>query len=81
MKVLFLTLVLFLLAFAGLAIGLALKRKGVQGGCRLPSESERTCRCQSPSTVRNPVSGSAASSRGTGAGKNQGDSQTNSYDE
>lgn len=39
-------LVLFLLAFSGLAAGLLLKRKGLRGGCRPASGAEHNCHCK-----------------------------------
>ena len=47
MKVYLATLVLFLLAFSGLAAGLLLKRRGLKGGCTPPPSSGRGCRCKS----------------------------------
>ncbi len=47
MKVYFAVLVLFLLAFSGLAIGLILKRKGLRGGCNPASGTGRDCQCKS----------------------------------
>ena len=47
MKVYFVVLVLFLLAFAGLATGLLLKRKGLRGGCRPAPGTDRDCHCKS----------------------------------
>jgi len=40
-------LVFFLLAFAGLATGLLLKRRGLRGGCGSSHGSPDDCRCQS----------------------------------
>lgn len=47
MKVYFTVLVFFLLAFAGLATGLLLKRKGLRGGCSPALGTGRDCRCKS----------------------------------
>jgi len=47
MKFFFISLILFLLAFAGLAAGLLLKRKGLRGGCRPASGSDKECHCKS----------------------------------
>ncbi len=46
MKVYLATLVLFLLAFSGLAAGLLLKRRGLKGGCTPAPRSGRDCRCK-----------------------------------
>ena len=46
MKVYLATLVLFLLAFSGLASGLLLKRRGLKGGCTPAPSSGRDCRCK-----------------------------------
>ena len=46
MKVYLATLVLFLLAFSGLAAGLLLKRRGLKGGCTPPPSSSGGCRCK-----------------------------------
>ncbi len=46
MKVYFAALVLFLLAFAGLATGLLLKRKGLRGGCRPEPGAGSDCQCK-----------------------------------
>jgi len=40
-------LLLFLAAFAGLAAGLLLKRRGLRGGCSPGPDSGRDCHCQS----------------------------------
>ena len=47
MKIYFAALVLFLVAFAGLAAGLILKRKGLRGGCGSASVDNRDCQCKS----------------------------------
>ena len=47
MKVYFAALVIFLLAFAGLAVGLILKRKGLRGGCRPAPGADSDCQCKS----------------------------------
>ena len=39
-------LVLFLLAFAGLAIGLIIRRKGLRSGCGHAPEKDDDCRCE-----------------------------------
>lgn len=41
-------LIIFLLAFAGLAAGLLLKRKGIQGGCCHGSGTTDSCHCDHP---------------------------------
>lgn len=46
MKVYFAALVFFLLAFAGLATGLLLKRKGLRGGCRPTPGTSSDCQCK-----------------------------------
>jgi hypothetical protein len=46
-KVYFAALVIFLLAFAGLAAGLILKRKGLRGGCRPTAGADNDCQCKS----------------------------------
>jgi hypothetical protein len=49
MKTLLLVLALFLLAFAGLAIGVILRRKSLRGGCGGPAKGdckEGTCSCE-----------------------------------
>jgi hypothetical protein len=44
--VIFLTvLILFLLAFTGLAIGLLLKRKGLRGSCSPGPDAGHDCQC------------------------------------
>lgn len=45
MKLYFAVLLLFLAAFAGLAAGLLLKRKGLRGGCGSAAASSRDCQC------------------------------------
>jgi hypothetical protein len=47
MKIYLAVLVLFLIAFAGLAAGLILKRKGLRGGCRPATGTDRDCQCKS----------------------------------
>jgi hypothetical protein len=47
MKVFLIALVFFLIAFAGLAAGLLLKRKGLRGGCTPAPGSDRDCQCKS----------------------------------
>lgn len=46
MKIFLAALVLFLLAFSGLAAGLLLKRKGLRGGCKPASGAEHDCHCE-----------------------------------
>ena len=46
MKVFSLALVFFLLAFAGLAAGLLLRRKGLRGGCGSHAGSLDSCKCR-----------------------------------
>ena len=47
MKVYFAVLIIFLIAFAGLATGLILKRKGLRGGCRPAPGADSDCQCKS----------------------------------
>jgi len=48
MKVFLAALVLFLIAFAGLATGLLCKRRGLRGGCgSAPAGGGRDCQCKS----------------------------------
>jgi hypothetical protein len=47
MKVFLVALIFFLIAFAGLAAGLLLKRKGLRGGCTPAPGSDRDCQCKS----------------------------------
>ena len=46
MKLFLLVLVLFLLAFAGLAIGLIIRNKGLRGGCGHAPAADHECRCE-----------------------------------
>jgi len=46
MKIYVAALILFLLAFVGLAAGLLLKRKGLRGGCGSAASTERDCQCK-----------------------------------
>ena len=46
MKVFFAALIFFLLAFAGLAAGLLLKRKGLRGGCTPAPGNDHECHCK-----------------------------------
>ena len=46
MQVYFAVLILFLLAFSGLAAGLLLKRKGLRGGCGHGQDAARDCQCR-----------------------------------
>lgn len=48
MKFFLMSLLLFLLAFAGLSAGLLLKRKGLRGSCR--PETGHDCRCNPGAT-------------------------------
>jgi hypothetical protein len=45
MRVYFAVLILFLLAFSGLAAGLLLKRKGLRGGCSSGPGAKDDCQC------------------------------------
>jgi hypothetical protein len=47
MKLLAAVLVLFLLAFAGLAIGLIVRRRGLRSGCGHAPSNDNDCRCES----------------------------------
>jgi hypothetical protein len=47
MKSYLVVLVLFLVAFAGLAAGLLLRRKGLRGGCHPSSGDAHDCQCKS----------------------------------
>jgi hypothetical protein len=47
MKLYLAAVVLFLAAFAGLAAGLLLRRKGLRGGCSPATGSGRDCQCRS----------------------------------
>lgn len=47
MKLLAAVLVLFLLAFAGLAIGLIIKRRALRSGCGHAPSNDEDCRCES----------------------------------
>ncbi len=47
MKIYLVVLVVFLLAFAGLAAGLILRRKGLRGGCQSAPGSKNDCECKS----------------------------------
>jgi hypothetical protein len=47
MKLFLLVLILFLLAFAGLAAGLILRRRGLRGACGSAKTSTHDCRCES----------------------------------
>jgi len=67
MKVFLAALVFFLIAFAGLATGLLLKRKGLRGGCSPATGSGRDCQCKS---APEPTAGSSAACR-TQADKDQ----------
>jgi hypothetical protein len=52
MKLFFVALGLFLLAFAGLAIGLILKRRGLRGGCGSGRSSDNDCQCKTSTGSR-----------------------------
>jgi hypothetical protein len=45
MQVYFVVLILFLLAFSGLAAGLLLKRRGLRGGCGSAPGAKEDCQC------------------------------------
>jgi hypothetical protein len=47
MKLLALVLLFFLLAFAGLAAGLILRRRGLRGACGTAQSTKNDCRCES----------------------------------
>lgn len=47
MKIYLAVLVIFLIAFAGLAAGLLLKRQGLRGGCQSAPGSKNDCECKS----------------------------------
>lgn len=47
MKLMGITLVLFLLAFAGLGVGLIFKRRGLKSGCGHAPNQQHDCRCES----------------------------------
>lgn len=47
MKLFAAALVLFLLAFTGLAIGLIVRKRGLRSGCGHAPRSEQDCRCES----------------------------------
>ena len=57
MKLVVAVLVLFLLAFAGLAIGLIVRRRGLRSGCGHARSNEDDCRCESEldASMRNQV--------------------------
>lgn len=46
MKIYLAALIIFLLAFAGLAIGIIFKRKGLKGSCTPGSNAGHDCRCK-----------------------------------
>lgn len=46
MKLYLAALVVFLLAFSGLAAGLILKRRGLKGGCTPTAGTDRDCPCK-----------------------------------
>jgi hypothetical protein len=46
MKEFILVVVFFLLAFAGLAAGLLMKRRGLRGSCGHSPEKSQECRCE-----------------------------------
>ena len=45
MQAYFAVLILFLLAFSGLAAGLLLKRRGLRGGCGAAPGAKEDCQC------------------------------------
>ena len=45
MQAYFAVLILFLLAFSGLAAGLLLKRRGLRGGCGHGQDAAQDCQC------------------------------------
>ena len=47
MKLFLVALILFLLAFTGLAIGLIFKRKGPRSSCGHAQSTKQNCRCES----------------------------------
>jgi len=51
MQVYFAVLILFLLAFAGLAAGLLLKRRGLHGGCGHGRDPAQDCQCHPDKTA------------------------------
>lgn len=53
MKLVLTVLALFLLAFAGLAAGLLLNRRGLKGGCQPAPGSDEKCTCKSLSASPN----------------------------
>jgi hypothetical protein len=57
-KLYFAVLILFLAAFAGLAAGLLLKRKGLRGGCSPAFDSDRDCRCTAAPPAGEPAAAS-----------------------
>jgi len=52
MKVYFIVLGCFLVAFAGLAAGLLLRRSGLRGGCHSAEEEGHDCQCATAETAR-----------------------------
>lgn len=54
MKLFIAALFFFLIAFAGLAAGLILKRKGLRGGCTPTQENNHNCQCKSKATPVGP---------------------------
>ncbi|HEY5675115.1 MAG TPA: hypothetical protein VIR78_15525 [Malonomonas sp.] len=52
MKLFIAALGFFLLAFAGLATGLLLKRKGLRGGCGGGGNSDKGCECKKTAKSR-----------------------------
>jgi hypothetical protein len=47
MKLFVVALIIFLIAFAGLGIGLIVRRRGIRSGCGHKPISEYDCRCES----------------------------------
>ena len=46
MKLFAIVLLLFLLAFAGLAVGLIFRRRGLRGGCGHAPNQQHDCHCE-----------------------------------
>lgn len=46
MKLFVAALILFLLAFAGLAVGLIIRKRGLRGGCGHAPGRDQNCRCE-----------------------------------
>lgn len=54
MKLFIAALFFFLIAFAGLAAGLILKRKGLRGGCTPNQENRHNCQCKPETSPARP---------------------------